>query len=167
MPMLLKTYLRLCLLRANPQDLPGSSTLALSALAAYAAMDVVGVLDIIPPASALLAAAVDTLMLVAVTQLALRWRRFENRFSQTLAALAGSGALLSLAAWIVAELAAGSISPDWIWVPFLVWYTVVFGHVLRHALSIPMAAGIAAGFLYLMLSMSVTGLFIHPASMEP
>lgn len=165
--MLLKTYLGLCLLRANPQDLPGSSALVLSALAAYAAMDVVGVLDIIPPASALMAAAVDTLMLVATTHLVLRWRRFENRYSQTLAALAGCGALLSLAAWGVAALAGGSISPDWIWVPFLVWYTVVFGHVLRHALSIPMAAGIAAGFLYLMLSMSVTGLFIHPVSMEP
>ena len=165
--MLLKTYLGLCLLRANPQDLPGSSALALASLAAYGVMDVVGVLDIIPPASALMAAAVDTLMLVAATHLALRWRRFENRFSQTLAALAGCGALLSLAAWVVARLAAGSISPDWIWVPFLVWYTVVFGHVLRHALSIPMAAGIAASFLYLMLSMSVTGLFIHPVSMEP
>ena len=158
--MLLKTYLRLCLLRANPQDLPGSGVLVLSSLAAYAAMDVVGVLDIIPPASALMAAAVDTLMLVAVTHLALRWRRFENRFSQTLAALAGCGALLSLAAWVVAAMAGRTISPEWIWAPFLVWYTVVFGHVLRHALSIPMAAGIAASFLYLMLSMSVTGLFV-------
>ena len=165
--MLLKTYLRLCLLRANPQDLPGSGVLVLSSLAAYAAMDVVGVLDIISPASALMAAAVDTLILVAVTHLALRWRRFENRFSQTLAALAGCGALLSLAAWVVAAMAGRTISPEWIWAPFLVWYTVVFGHVLRHALSIPMAAGIAAGFLYLMLSMSVTGLFIHPVSMEP
>jgi len=165
--MLLKTYLRLCLLRANPQDLPGSGVLVLSSLAAYAAMDVVGVLDIISPASALMAAAVDTLILVAVTHLALRWRRFENRFSQTLAALAGCGALLSLAAWVVAAMAGRTISPEWIWAPFLVWYTVVFGHVLRHALSIPMAAGIAASFLYLMVSMSVTGLFIHPVSMEP
>jgi hypothetical protein len=165
--MLLKTYLGLCLLRANPQDLPGSGVLVLSSLAAYAAMDVVGVLDIIPPAAALLAAAVDTLMLVAVTHLALRLRRFENRFSQTLAALAGSGALLSLAAWGVAGLAGAAIPPDWIWVPFLVWYTVVFGHVLRHALSIPMMAGIAASFLYLLLAMGVTGLFIHPVSLEP
>ena len=167
MPTLPRTFLGLCLLRANPQDLPESGALVLSSLAAYAVMDVVGVLDVMPLASAMLAAAVDTLMLVAVTHLALRWRRFENRYSQTLAALAGCGALLSLAAWVVAGLAAGSIAPDWIWVPFLVWYTVVFGHVLRHALSIPMAAGIAASFLYLMLSMSVTGLFIHPASMEP
>ena len=165
--MLLKTYLRLCLLRANPQDLPGSGALALSALAAYGAVDVVGVLDIVPPVSALTAAAVDTLMLVVATHLALRWRRFGNRFIQTLAALAGCGALLSFAAWAIASLAAGSISPDWVWAPFLVWYTVVFGHVLRQALAIPMAAGIAVSFVYLMLSLSVTGLFIHPVSMEP
>lgn len=165
--MVLKTYLDLCLLRARPQDLPGSSGLTLAALTAYGLMDVVGVLDIIAPVSAVTAAAVDTLMLVAATHLALRWRRFENRFTQTLAALAGCGALLSLAAWAIAGLAGRSISPDWIWAPFLVWYTVVFGHVLRHALSVPVAAGIAASFLYLTLSLSVTGLFVHPVSMEP
>ena len=165
--MLLKTYLDLCLLRANPQDLPGRNALALAALAAYGLMDVVGVLDIVAPASALMAAAVDTLMLVAATYLALRWRRLENRISQTLAALAGCGAILSLLVWAVASLAGEAIPSEWIWVPYLVWYTVVFGHVLRHALSIPMLAGIAASFTYLMLSLIVIKLFIHPISMEP
>ncbi|HYA36787.1 MAG TPA: hypothetical protein VEI74_00720 [Candidatus Methylomirabilis sp.] len=165
--MFLKTYLDLCLLRANPQDLPGSNALPVAALAAYGLVDVVGVLDIVAPASALMAAVADTLMLVAATHLALRWRRLENRFSQTLAALAGCGAILSLVVWAVANLAGKTIPPEWIWVPYLVWYTLVFGHVLRHALSIPMLAGIAAGILYLMLSLIVIRLFIHPISMEP
>jgi hypothetical protein len=165
--MLLRTYLGLCLLRANPQDLPASSAVTLAAVVAYALMDVFGVLDIIPPASALLAAAVDTLLLVAATQLALRLRGFENRFSQTLAALAGSGALLSFAAWVVAALAGAALPPDWIWVSFLVWYTVIVSHVLRQALALPLAAAAAASLLYVMLSLAVTGLFIHPAPSEP
>jgi len=166
-PMFLKTYLELCLLRADPQDLPGSNALAIASLVAYGLMDVVGVLDIAAPASALTAAVLDTLMLVAATHLALRWRRLENRFSQTLAALAGCGTVLSLVVWAVASLAGETIPPEWIWVPYLVWYTVVFGHVLRHALSIPMLAGIAASFTYLMLSLIVIKLFIHPISIEP
>lgn len=161
--MLLKTFLGIGLLRANPQDLPASNALMLAALAAYGLADVIGVLDTLAPASAVLAAAVDTLMLVAATHLALRWRHVENRIPQTLAALAGCGAILSLLAWGLAGLTQGMLAPQWVWAPFLVWYTLVFGHVLRHALSISLAAGVAVSLLYLILSMGVTGLFVSPA----
>ena len=96
--MFLKIFLDICLLRANPQDLPDSDTLMLAALAAYGLADVIGVLDIVSVGGAVLAAAVDTLLLVAATHLALRWRHLENRVPQTLSALAGCGALISLLA---------------------------------------------------------------------
>ena len=158
--MIMKTLLGICLWRAAPQDLPVSNTLLVSALIAYALADVVGVLDNLSMDSAALAAAVDTLLLVAATNLVLRWRNLENRFVQTLSALAGCGALLSLVAWTIAEVSRGWLPPEWVWAPFLVWYTLVFGHVLRHALSISLIAGVGVSFLYLILSMGVTGLFV-------
>ena len=160
--MLWKTLFGICLLRANPQDLPTSNTLMLAALVAYGLADVIGVLDSLALGSALLAAAVDTLLLVAATQLVLRWRNLENRFPQTLLALAGCGALLSLLAWTIAGLTRDWLAPGWVWAPLLVWYILVFGHVLRQALAISMAASVTASFLYLILSMGVTGLFVNP-----
>lgn len=161
--MFLKKFPAICLLRGNPQDLPTSNLLLVSALITYGLADVVGVLDTLPAARALLAAAVDTLLLVAATQLALSWRHLENRLPQTLSALAGCGALLSLLAWAIAGLTRAWLPPSWVWGPFLLWYTLVFGHVLRHALSISMTAGVVASLLYLILSMGVTGLFVNSA----
>jgi hypothetical protein len=158
--MLLKMILELCLLRTAPQDLPSSRVGMGVALAAYAMADAITVIDRLTLENALLAAAVDTLLLAAASQLVLQWRHFENRATQTLTALAGSGALLSMLAWTGAALARGSLPPEWIWAAFLVWYTLVFGHVLRHALSMSFAAGVGASIVYLILSMGVTGLFI-------
>jgi hypothetical protein len=160
--MLLKTIIDICFLRAAPQDLPVSRNVMLGSLAAYAAAGVLGVLDVLTLENAIVAAAVDTLLLAAVTHLVLQWRRLENRLTQTLTALAGCGALLSLLAWGAAGLVREAFQPEWVWAVFLVWYTLVFGHILRHALSITLTAGVAASLLYLIFSIGVTGLFMNP-----
>ncbi|MHB8534351.1 MAG: hypothetical protein ACYDBW_02780 [Sulfuricaulis sp.] len=160
----LKIILNISLLRAKPQDLPASGSVMLAALAAYALADVLGVLDLVSPGGAALAAAVDTLLLLAATHLALRWRHMENRAPQTLSALAGCGALISLLAWAAAGLVPARPAAAWVWLPFLFWYTLVFGHILRHALSISRVAGVTVSILYLVLSMGVTGLFIQPVA---
>jgi hypothetical protein len=162
--MLLKTFAGICLLRANPQDLPASNALLLAVLVAYGLADVIGVLDTLPVGNAMLAAAVDSLLLVAATHLALRWRNVVSRFTQTLSALAGCGALLSFIAWTTAALSREWLPPSWVWALFLAWYALVFGHVLRHALSITLAAGVAVSLFYLILSMSVTGLFVFDSA---
>lgn len=158
----LKILIGICLLRAAPQDLPASRGAMFAALVAYAAAGLLGVLDVLTFENAVLATAVDTLLLAAATHLVLQWRHLENRLTQTLTALAGGGALLSLLAWGAAGLAPQAFQPEWIWAVFLVWYTLVFGHVLRHALSITLAAGVAASLLYLFFSIGVTGLFMNP-----
>ena len=160
----LKILIDICLLRAAPQDLPISRAGMLVALIVYAAVGVLGVLDVLTLENAVVATAVDTLLLAAATHLVLQWRRLENRVSQTLTALAGCGALLSLLAWGAAGLAREAFQPEWVWAAFLVWYTLVFGHILRHALSITLAAGVAASLLYLIFSIGVTGLFMNPVT---
>jgi hypothetical protein len=162
--MLLKIFTDICLLRANPQDLPTSRFLMFAALIAYGLADVIGILDTLPLETAMLAAAVDTLLLIAVTQLALRFRNAANRLPQTLSALAGCGALLSMMAWASASLTQAWLPPGWVWGPFLLWYIFVYGHVLRHALSLTLPVAVAVSLLYIILSMGVTGLFVNPAS---
>ncbi|MCR4345770.1 MAG: hypothetical protein NUV55_00980 [Sulfuricaulis sp.] len=158
----LKILIGICLLRASPQDLTASRAGMLGALVAYAAAGMLGVLDVLTFENAILAAAVDTLLLTAVTHLVLQWRQLENRLTQTLTALAGCGALLSLLAWGAAGLVREVFQPEWVWAAFLVWYTLVFGHILRHALSISLAAALAASLFYLIFSIGVTGLFMNP-----
>ena len=158
----LKILIGICLLRVSPQDLTASRAGMLGALVAYAAAGMLGVLDVLTFENAILAAAVDTLLLTAVTHLVLQWRQLENRLTQTLTALAGCGALLSLLAWGAAGLVREVFQPEWVWAAFLVWYTLVFGHILRHALSISLAAGVAASLFYLIFSIGVTGLFMNP-----
>ena len=160
---MLKLLIGICLLRAKPQDLEASRAALLAALVAYGIADVIGVLDVLTWSKAMMAAAVDTLLLVAATHWVLQWRGMENRVTQTLTALAGCGALLSLLAWSIAGGTRGFLQPEWVWAVFLLWYTLVFGHVLRHALSISLAAGVGVSLFYLILSMSVTGLFVNPA----
>lgn len=160
----LKIFVDICFLRAAPQDLPVSRSIMLGALVVYATAGMLGVLDVLTLESAILAATVDTLLLAAVTHLVLQWRRLENRLTQTLTALAGCGALLSLMAWSATGLVRELFQPEWVWAVFLPWYTLVFGHIVRHALSISLAAGVAASLLYLVLSISITGFFMNPAA---
>lgn len=159
-----KGLIAICLLRANPQDLGASRHALLAAVVVYALAGAVGVLDVLTWEKALAATLLDTLLLVGATHLALQWRRVPQRVTQTLTALAGCGALLSLLALGIAWATRGWLRPEWVWAGFLLWYTLVFGHVLRHALSIPLAAGVGASLVYLILSMSVTGLFLNPGA---
>ncbi len=164
--MLIKKIIDLCLLRANPQDLPPSTPQMFAALAVYYGADVVGVLDSAPLPQAMLAAAADTLLLAAATQLALRWRHLENRLPQTLMALAGSGALLGLLTMAAIAVLQDILAPAWVWLVFLVWYLQVYSHILRQALSIPLAAAVALCVAYTLASLFVTSVFLSPIAPE-
>ena len=162
----IKKIIDICLLRAGPQDLPASMALMFVTLAIYASADVVSVLDSVPLTPALLAAGADTLLLAAAAQLALRWRHLENRLPQTLMALAGSGALLGLMSLAAIALLQNRVAPEWIWLVFLLWTLQVYGHILRHALAIPLLAAVGLCAAYILVSLFVTSIFIHPIAPE-
>lgn len=162
-----RLYAELLFLRTNPQDLPYSRALLAGALAAHVLADTLGALDWLPPGSALAAALLDTLLLVAVVHTLLMLRNVGNRAVQTLSALALAGATIGLGAWGIAGLVPEHW-PAWLaWLPFLVWYLAVFAHVLKQALDIPYPAALALGVLYFVLSSGLTGAFIGvPAPVE-
>ncbi len=158
MPLLLLP--RMLLLRADPQDFPTSPRLMALALAAHAATDVLSVLDQMTPGRAVMAGVLDTLLLAAFAQVVLRLRSLENRLSQTLTALAGCGALLSLIGWAVGNAFAGPIPLEAIWVLSLLWYFAVSGHILRHALDRSFIVGVALSVLYFVLASTMIAIVI-------
>ena len=159
--MLLMLFVRLLVLRTNPQDLPAQPQLLAAALAAHLAADVLALLGSTSLAMALFAAVLDTVLLVALAHTVLLLRGLGARAVQTIAALAGSGALLSLLHWALSQLTAGA-PPLILGLPFLVWFAIVYAHILRHALSVSAAAAFGASVVYIIVSLGVGGIMLPP-----
>lgn len=167
---LIGRFIDICLLRAGPQDLPASSVLRSLTLFAYVAS---GVMILLPSASfgsAVAQALVDTLLLVALLWAVLRWRGLPERFDQALTALAGTGALLGLAALplvltVYQADAAGVATPfqSLLLLVLFFWTLAVNGHILRHTLATSYAMGLLLGTVYVVLSLGVLGLFFPHA----
>lgn len=163
-PMPLMLFARLLVLRANPQDLPAEPRLLALALVAHVVADVIVLLDSVTWPQALFAALLDTVLLVALAHTALLLRGLGARAIQTLTALAGAGAVLSLLHWLLAA-ATGQLSPLLLGLPFLAWFVIVYAHILRHALSVSPAAAFGASLFYLLVSIGIGGLTL-PAPAE-
>jgi hypothetical protein len=154
--------INICLLRANPQDLPTSTALTTFALLLYYVADVVTAATFVPFSQALLAAAADTALIVVLALLALSLRQLTVRARQTLMALAGCGALLGLVSTLVGSLLPDGVSPFLVSVPSLLWLIAVYGHILRHALDVPYVMGIVTTGAYLFLSLVVVAPLLIP-----
>lgn len=163
------TLFNLCLLRANPQDLPASNRLVGLALAAHFLANVLTGIDEANLENALIAGAMDTLLLVALTHTGLMLRHLRERTRQTLTALAGAGALLAAFAWSVVTVAESVTPHAWmVWLPFLFWFLAVYGHILRHAFNVTLGVGLLLATGYVLLSLLVTGPFLlADAPVEP
>jgi len=155
----LMTFINLCLLRANPQDLPAASTLTVMALLAYTLVSVGLSFSDLGLGRAALWAVLDTGVLAILTHSALLLRRFPERFYQTLTALMGSGALLGLLAWPIVALQ--NVTAQLI---MLVWNLAVVAHILRHALSVPLALGIIVSLGYFMAELLLSMAFMAPVA---
>ncbi|MBI3571266.1 MAG: hypothetical protein HY082_09200 [Gammaproteobacteria bacterium] len=159
----IKIFFNLCLLRANPQDLPSSNRLLGVALVAHLAANLLAGLGETGLENALIAGAMDTLLLVALTHTGLMMRDLRQRTRQTLIALAGSGALFTILAWAAVAAAEMVTVTAQAWVvslPFLFWFLAVYGHILRHAFNTSVGFGLLLATGYVLLSLLVTGPFL-------
>jgi len=103
----------------------------------------------------------DTLLLVALTHTGLMLRNLRERTRQTLAALAGTGVLFTVATWAVVTATGLPAKQAWvIGVPFLFWFLAVYGHILRHAFNVTLGVGLLLATGYVLLSLMVTGPFL-------
>ena len=164
---LARPFVEMCLLRRAPQDLPASPVLLGVALAAHAGLGTLITALYYPFLTAVGVSVTGTLLLGLLAFGLLSVRGLVERFFQTYAAFAGTGAVLEVIALpLVALLETnepeGAASAAGViftipWLALLVWSWVVSGHILRHALSVHITAGIGISMAFFWLS----ALIIH------
>jgi len=152
----LDTIWRIALLRAGPQDLPGGAAAPAFSIAMFICILVIARL-----ADDRAAGFSDLLVSIAVPLVAagaiLGLRRAMPRFNQTVAALFGTGALISLVnlpLWFFSQVPL----PAPLVVLALValfWSLAVDGHVWRNSLNCSFAAGLMVAVLILCLQMLI------------
>ena len=168
---LFRLFWEICLLRVRPQDLPCSASLLALSLAGYFAVGVLLALLQLPKGQAFPAALLDTFMLSVLAWVVLWSRGLSGRYTQTLTALAGSGAMLGLLAlpllsWQMRSL---QTSDDAVTLPALLiliwtgWNLGVVAHILRHALSTLFVVGVALALAYMYIVWSIMNLIFTPA----
>jgi len=168
---LFDTFLDICLLRKGPQDLPWSWNLLKITLIAYALASLLLLQVDINMAQAdlglgmaLWMTLVDLGLLIGLSYGVMNMLGYTARFTQTLTALAGTGALLTLLAlpvmvWMEREIAAnGGGLPSLLFLGLLIWSFAVMTHIIHHALSVPRWIGLLYALGYLIASVVARGL---------
>lgn len=141
---LIKPFLQLCLLNQGPQDLPASRLLLAITAFLYLLVGMAMGWPYYGPVLSLVQSLFELALLWGFSWSLLRVRRHPGRFVQTAAALTGAGAVLGVLLLPLvyaiyrarmlgepADLAALS------YLAVLGWLLVVYGHIYRHALSLP------------------------------
>jgi hypothetical protein len=160
MSALFTLLLNLMRLKSAPQDLPYSRFLMLLSIGSYLLIGLgISLLDQ-NFGLALLSAIVDTALLIGLAYLALWIRGYQGRTIQTVTAFAATGTLFELMGWpLVAYLQQTSAdNPSNLSILLLVliiWNIVVIGHILRHAVDVPMWIGTGVALMYIYTSIRV------------
>ena len=155
---LIHPFIRICMLRMRPQDLPTSSTLLVVVLVAHTLVGVCVAAVDLRFGPALVAGVTDTALMCGLTTALLMLCKLQARAVQTLTALAGAGTVIGFLAfpislWLHDAEAAHEPSPALMVVllAVLAWSLAVSGHILRHALSAPFYVGllVSVGFYWI------------------
>lgn len=168
MQALLRLFAEIALHRRGPQDVPASPAILALTLALYVAL---GVAALAPsasgPAEVLGEVGVDLALVVFGFGGLLVVLGRRHRLQQTLAALFGTGALLTALSlpflWLAAAPAPGDEPTTAVLFSSIVLLTLlcasllVTGHVLRCALDWPYAGGVLAAALYFAASVLIFG----------
>ena len=164
---LIHPFVRICLLRMRPQDLPSSGMLLVLVLAAHTVAGVAVASVNLRFGHALAAGVIDTALMCGLTTGLLMLRTLRERTVQTLTALAGAGAVIGFVAWPVSlwlhdahQANAPSPALGVLVLAVLGWSLTVSAHVLRHALSAPFYIGLLISIAFYWISVRIlSGLF--------
>lgn len=161
MSSLISFFVQLALLRRAPQDLPASRELLVVLLLTNIVLSVASGRAVFADlGSAIAANVVDVVLTGLLLYALLKLRGHPARWMQTMSAFAGIGVLIG-AFTLVYRSVGGALQllplVGVLDLVVFVWLHVALGHVLRHALQIPLAAGVVGIFAYTMLLFSVIG----------
>lgn len=158
-----RLILDIALIQRGPQALPASLWLTLVALAVYVVVGALAHQLIMPVATPLGPALFDLFLMVGFALALLYGFGYPERSLQTLAALGGTGTLLTLCGLPVVQMldadAKGAIAALGVilWSALMVWSLAVTAHILRHALSVSFAVGLFLAVAYMMVSILLYG----------
>lgn len=159
---LVRPFVEICILRKGPQDLPASGLLLGIAVCAHTLTSIVLSVVTLNGWRAVVAGVTDTLLVLFLTGSLLFAHRQRTRLLQTLTAMTGTGAIVTLVAipifsWLYAIERSGGGSPlaGLLVLGLIAWSLGISGHILRHALSIPYFLGIFIAFVFFWISHSV------------
>jgi hypothetical protein len=154
---ILDAFLQIALRRRGPEDLPASRFLLLVAGVAYVLSQAVLAAPVYDSATGLIRSLVlDLLLLCGCLWGMLRLTGHGQRYRQTLTAVFGTGALLSVCMvpfnyWLDAA-GKPAVAPTLGLLAVVSWSLVVNGHIFSRALSTPFAAGLAISVAYFFLN---------------
>lgn len=160
---LLQAFFQIVMRRLGPEDLPNSRLLVLLTLVAYVTMQALSIFQVygwspvVPEA-----VVVDVALLTGALWLLLRITAHPDRYRQTLTALLGTGALLTLPLfplnfWLQEFTQAGhaAAGPSIAILVFLVWSLTVQGHILSRALTSSFPVGLVLSVGYFIINLGV------------
>lgn len=156
----IKFLFQVCFLKAAPQDAPSSRTALYLSVTLYFFVGLFITLHTQAWIQSFVTASVQTGLIIFVTNLILWIRKTPERFTQTLTALMGAGALIGIIAIPVLNLISGTGGPESaasvLWIALILWETLVIGHILRHTLDLSLFAGLGMALVYMYLSFTIT-----------
>ncbi|MBE9562509.1 MAG: hypothetical protein IMF12_06565, partial [Proteobacteria bacterium] len=159
----------ICRLRSGPQDLPASRNFFNVTLIFYTAIGLVLPLIQLSLATAILSAIVDTALLVILVSSLLYFASHSARIIQTITALAGANSLFGIliiplflinrSKFANGEIAQNISNMDFmlllIFYAVIIWNFIVYAHILRNSLEIPIFASFALTILISLLTFSI------------
>lgn len=152
----LRPFLGICLLQHRPQDLPAAQLLFVITAVAYALSNIILAATYMNPARASLCGAAEAVLMLSIMYILLALRGVPRRWLQTGVAISGTGTLFSLVGLpLFMVITRANAAGPWQMAAYLAvmgllaWNVAVLGHILRHALSIPMIAGVVVAIAYL------------------
>jgi hypothetical protein len=164
---LLQAFFEILIRRRGPEHLPDSDFLLKLTLIVYVFAQAPVVVALYGwTGEALVAVLLDTGLLALFFWVLLKFTGREARYRQTLTALLGTGALLSLPQGplvLLSKAAADAgqppAGPTFALLLFLFWSIIVQAHIVSRALSGSIGIGLAVALVYFLLSYQLSGMF--------
>jgi hypothetical protein len=159
---IIRLFYDITLFKKGPQDVPFSPFLTRITLLVYAFISFVMLFMQDYWLIAILKMGLDIVLLVLFTRLSLAWIHKSERYLQTLCALLGTDALITLAA-IPASAVMLVPSNDIAVLAFftviglMLWHWAVIGYILHQALEQPLGFSLGLALLYVMANYLVIG----------
>lgn len=141
-------------LRGGPQNIPASWPLLILLLTAYLVQNLITGQQLEDPDAAAKSLLAICLQIAVLTGL-LFWRKYPERFSQTMSALTAAGIFFNVISWALLSLSDPTVNQPllaMVWFAIFIWSLFVDAHIYRNALSVPFAMGMLVTVLILAAS---------------